>query len=234
MCTRVVNLDGEDYVRFFKKGKFQRQVRLVELSQYELRKYNIGPRHPLPVIREVEDGYEEWQTPWGFLGNARPEEKPPLLLNARIETALTLRTFSKSIQQRRATVPVSAFYEFQKVGAARVPHLFHLRSKEKMLLAALYETGEDGSPSGFVVLTTAPNSLMAPIHDRMPVLLNEGNLERWIEPGPMTENRLAEFATPAPVEVLECFRVNTIVNNVRNESPACIEPYIEPTEFFLS
>lgn len=233
MCTRVVNLDGEDYVQFFKKGKLVRQVRLVSLSQYAPRKYNLGPRHSLPVIREVDDAYEEWPTPWGFFGNAGPGEKAPLLLNARIETALTLRTFSKAMQVRRATVPVSAFYEFQKIGAARVPFLFQLRSKRKLLLAALYEADDDGAPTGFVVMTTTPNAVMAPIHNRMPVVLSEQNLERWIEPGPMTDNRLAEFLVPRPAEEFECYRVGSVVNDVRNESPECVVPWVEDSEFRL-
>lgn len=83
-------------------------------------------------------------------------------------------------------------------------------------------------------MTTEPNSLMAPIHNRMPVILSEQSVERWIEPGAMAESRLAEFITPFPADQLECFRVNSIVNNVRNESPECVMPYHEPTDFFLS
>jgi putative SOS response-associated peptidase YedK len=113
------------------------------------------------------------------------------------------------------------FYEWP--GKGQAPYLLHRADEGLVLLGALFQRprpGEDPHPR-FTVLTTRPNALVAPIHDRMPVLIPGGALDRWLSGSP------AEAATllgPAPEDALVATRVSRHVNSVRHDDPACVAP----------
>lgn len=109
---------------------------------------------------------------WGFPGF----DKRGLIYNARSETALEKKMFSSSVMQRRCVIPAAKFYEWDK---SKNKVAFLRKDAPVMYLAGFYDFRDGGNR--FVILTTAANASMAPIHDRMPLILEAGQLEEWVE-----------------------------------------------------
>lgn len=157
-----------------------------------------------------------------------PTGKPLLLANARGETLLARGAFKDAAQRRRCLVPADGFYEWEKQGKVRLPHYFQLRAGEPFFLAGLWRPETPIAPPAFVVVTTTPNALLAPIHDRMPVILDEDRADAWLGDEPLPPDRLAELCTPFPAAKMRSHRVSPQMNSPRCEGPACIAPFTPP------
>jgi len=190
-------------------------------------RYNIAPTQPLPVV-VFRDGQRQLEHHrWGFVPRWVPDPRRGRpLINARSETAATKRTFKSAFAHRRLLVPASGFYEWERSGKARLPWYFTREDGRPLALAGLWETWEDADGevlTNATILTTAANQLMAPIHDRMPVILPESAWEQWLDPDGDTA-ALQTLLAPWAGGGLRRFRVGTHVNNARNDDPTCIEP----------
>ena len=129
--------------------------------------------------------------------------------------------------RRRCLVLADGFYEWRKDGKEKIPTNIFLKSREAFAFAGLWETWK--SPEGETVksctiVTTKPNDFVAPIHNRMPVILSEETEALWLDP--MTENpsTLEPILTPYPAELMESYEVSSYVNATRNEGRECIHP----------
>ena len=148
------------------------------------------------------------------------------MTNARSETVAEKPAFREALRQRRCLVPMSGFYEWQKDGRLRLPWHFRRPGGGLLAAAAIWERwrGEDGAElRSLALLTTAANALMAPVHHRMPVLLDEPGRALWMDPGAST-GQLEPLYAPAPEPWLERWRVSRAVNRSSFEGPACVEP----------
>jgi putative SOS response-associated peptidase YedK len=140
--------------------------------------------------------------------------------------------FRQAAAARRCLVPANGFYEWQARGRERLPFLFTLRGGEPFAFAGLWEPAGTAGPEAFCILTTVPNDLMAPIHDRMPVLLGGGALGRWLGDAPLGGAEMAGLTRPLDSARMECRRVSRFVSNSRHEGPECLGPAEEePPEF---
>jgi putative SOS response-associated peptidase YedK len=105
-----------------------------------------------------------------------------------------------------------------------------------LLLGGLWEQwrprGDESAPPlrTCTILTTDANDLVAHVHDRMPVLIAEQDLDEWLSPEPLSPEELGRMIRPAPIEVLEAFRVSTLVNDAREEGPELVEPVADETD----
>ena len=188
-------------------------------------RYNIAPSQPVLVVRPTAGGLgrETASLGWGF--EASGEGPPRLLINARAETAHRLPSFRDSFRARRCLVPASGFYEWQRTAKPRQPYYIHRRDGRPFALAGLWRPAPPGGESGAcLILTTEPNELVAPLHDRMPVILTPADLALWLAAdglGPATLRRL--FA-PFSAAAMAAHPVSTTVNDVRNDSAHCLAP----------
>jgi putative SOS response-associated peptidase YedK len=141
------------------------------------------------------------------------------LINVRAETARFSRP--QALVDGRCVVPTDGFYEWKRSSEGTLPNWYHRADGRLLLLAGLWETGR------FTVLTTAPNTLVAEVHDRMPAILSPDDAEAWLL-GP--SQRLLR---PAPDGVLSARPVGSRVNSVRNDDPACLDPPAAPVQLSL-
>jgi putative SOS response-associated peptidase YedK len=189
--------------------------------------FNIAPRMFAPVIRVNSEGRAVGELMrWGLVphwvtGKAKAEP-----INARCETAATSAMFRQALERRRCLILADGFYEWQGVEKPKRPHFIHMRDDRPFAFAGMWERwrpGPDEAPlDTFTVVTTAPNDVMRPIHDRMPVILEPGDYEKWIDVKSAVRD-VAPLLRPYAAEPMEAYPVGTRVNTPRNDAPDLVE-----------
>jgi putative SOS response-associated peptidase YedK len=199
-------------------------------------RFNVAPTDRHIILRprgEASPGADEPRNPpvlaparWGF--PRAPGNKGALHINARAETAPFRAAFREAFVQRRCAVPADGFFEWLKPGgtgagqsAVRQPVWFHRPDGHLLLFAGLYEDvpGPEGKlERRFVVLTTAANALVAPVHDRMPAILSREEAALWLD------KPAQSLLRPAPADLLVATLVSKRVNSVKNDDPGCLVP----------
>lgn len=185
-------------------------------------RYNAAPTQLMPVV--VEDGYRVAEMMrWGYeprwlkeKGGGRP------LINARAEKLASAPTFREALLHRRAIVPATHFFEWAGTGRDKVPYVFRLKDGELFGLAGLWF--DEGGERRFVVITTEPNELTMPIHNRMPAILRRENENLWLDPDWAEPERLMALLPPYPTGEMEAYPVSGRVNSPRNDSVDLLEP----------
>ncbi len=138
------------------------------------------------------------------------------MINARAETVRTKPAFRSAFASRRCLIPADGFYEWQRSRTPRQPHYIRKRDGKPMAFAGLWEIWRGGEEplESCAIITTGPNTLMAPLHDRMPVILAPGAFEGWLVGSP---EQAAGLLKPYAGEDLEVYPVSRRVNNPRND-----------------
>lgn len=195
-------------------------------------RYNIAPTQPVGIVRRAPDGGREWSLVlWGLIPSWA---KDPLIgarmINARSETAAEKPSFRAAMRRRRCLVPANGFYEWMRAGKLKQPYFIHIKDGGVMAMAGLWEswTGPDGSRiDSCTILTTEANELIAPLHDRMPVILAPEDFDDWLGEGADASvqdlDRLRHLMRPYPAEQMATYAVSRHVNNPRHEGAECIE-----------
>jgi putative SOS response-associated peptidase YedK len=182
-------------------------------------RYNIAPSQPVLVVRQLARRRKAQPLRWGL-------EATPLIINARSESAATRTEFRESFRQRRCLVPASGFYEWKRTRGLSSP--FHVRRRDRRVfaLAGLWTPGPpaDAEAGACVILTTEPNALVAPIHDRMPVIVPPEAYGLWLEAAPERLRELGALLHAAPDGDLEAVPVADHVNATTNDGPECLAP----------
>jgi putative SOS response-associated peptidase YedK len=202
--------------------------------------YNVAPQTTQPVIRlDSETGGRELSMMrWGFIPFWAKDTKIAYsTINARAETITTSAVFREAIKRRRCLVPADAFYEWQKIDAkTKQPYAIALKDQESFAFAGLWETWQDRTPGkatgqpllSFTIITTDPNELMEPFHDRMPVILDPDNYSRWLTPADKENPQLPlDLLRPYPADKMRSWKVSSRVGNVRNNDPDLLAPLEE-------
>jgi len=148
------------------------------------------------------------------------------MANARAETVAEKPSFRDAFRRGRCIIPADAFYEWQtRSGGPKQPFCFRAADGAVLALAGLREhwEGPDGALDTCTIITTAANALMAPIHDRMPVLLAPADYQAYLDPATSPEV-LHALLRPAAAAFLVAFAVGPRVGNARNEGPELMEP----------
>lgn len=197
-------------------------------SKGEIADGKKGPRRALGTFR------------WGLVPSwAKDPSVGSRMINARCEGISSKPAFRAAVARRRCIIPADAFYEWQrregrdgkKVG--KLPHAIRRRDGRPMAFAGLWEFWRDDddleAPAlrSCAIVTTGANELMAPIHDRMPVVLAADNWAAWLDPG-TDPGAVERLMVPAPSEWFEAYAVSTLVNKVGNDGPQLIEPLPPP------
>ena len=209
-------------------------------------RFNVAPQAEVLGVREVErheDGALERRLGsyrWGLVPSwAKDPRIGARAFNARADTLVERPMFRTAVAKRRLIIPADGFYEWQRLGgsgrkAVRQPWCFRRADGHLMGFAGLYELwrprdASTGEPEGdwlrtCTIITTDANKLMAPIHDRMPVVLGPEQYEQWLEPGPIEPGLLTELLAPAPEDFLVGYEVSREVSDARSEGPQLVEP----------
>jgi putative SOS response-associated peptidase YedK len=188
--------------------------------------FNIAPTHNVAVV--VDDGERRLVSMrWGLVPSfASDLSIGSRLINARAETLINKSAFKHAFRHRRCLVLADGFYEWLKQGAAKTPMLFHLSPERSFGFAGLYETWKPASGEALstcTIITTEANDLVRPVHDRMPVILPTDVEDFWLDSGVEDPRRLLDLLQPYPANEMAVYEVSTLVNSVKNDSPACIE-----------
>lgn len=203
--------------------------------------YNVAPTDKVYAVR-ARDGHRAVEVlRWGLVPFwAKDVKIASKMINARSETVAEKPAFRRAFQAKRCLLPATGFYEWKTLEAVpgskprKQPYFIRRADGEPLVMAGLwerwYQKASDGSDLPGVepletctVLTTAANSTMRPIHDRMPVFIPASDWDAWLDPGSDT-TMLRRLLVPAPDELLSLHPVTTAVNNVRNRGPELLEP----------
>ncbi len=192
--------------------------------------YNIAPQSTQPVVRVNHDtGQREIALMrWGLIpywskhGPGSGGKAGHSNINAKGETIATSALYREAFRRRRCLVPASGFYEWKKLDAElRQPYAIRLKDASLCAFAGIWESWKDKATretvETFSIITTQPNELTAPIHDRMPVILARRDYQRWLAPFDP-----ARPPVDLPAEEIIAWKVNAAVGNVRNDSPDLI------------
>ena len=195
--------------------------------------FNVAPTHDVAVI--VSDGARQLiSMRWGLVpGWATDPKIGSSLINARAETLTRKTAFRDAFQRRRCLVIADGFYEWKNVGGVKTPLLIQLKSERSFGFAGLYETWTPplGQPlTTCTIITTEPNELVRPIHNRMPVILLKEAEDLWLDSSLVDHHRLLDLLQPYPADEMNAYAVSSLVNSVKNDSPECIEPVSAATE----
>jgi putative SOS response-associated peptidase YedK len=195
-------------------------------------RYNIAPTTEAAVVVAREDRRAVVRYRWGLVPSwATDPGAASRAFNARAETLVTSPMFRDAFRKRRCLVPVDGFFEWRQEGSRRRPLRIHDPADRPLALAGLW-TGRQDPETGlwlrtFTIVTTRPNSFMAAIHDRMPVVVPPDAWATWLDPLPRDPGELRALLEPREDIELEAYPVPLLVNSVRNDGPALIER-VEP------
>jgi len=192
-------------------------------------RYNIAPTQPVVAIRQVDSSGERELTHfrWGLIPSWSKDSKiGSRLINARSETVTDKPSFRAAFKRRRCLIPANGFYEWQRTGDKKQPIYIHSENDDPFALAGLWEIWQsaDGDMlESCTILTTEPNELMRPIHNRMPVIIEAPDYDLWLDPGPDPQIAL-HLLRPYPAHKMAAYPVSTLVNSPKNDAPQCIVP----------
>ncbi|AWW31837.1 hypothetical protein DN752_17810 [Echinicola strongylocentroti] len=190
-------------------------------------KSNIAPSQLVPITT-LENPDEIDCYHFGLVPHwAKDKNIGYKMINARSETVTEKASFKPLFNKgKRCLVYADGFYEWKREGKDKIPFRFFVPDREIFTFAGLWsrwKTPEGEDYNSFTIITTTPNELTAPIHDRMPVILTEEDAKVWMDPD-QNPNDLEELLSPYPADAMDSYEVSTDINNTRNESPDLMEP----------
>ena len=192
-------------------------------EEFDSPRYNIRPSQPIPVILNSDPSQIVFAS-WG-IHPSYDRSRKLFFINAR-DDSLERPTWKKMFQERRCLIPADGFYEWQKSdNKTKVPFRFELKSKELFAFAGLWHEEEYNNQTipHCVIITTEPNRVVKDVHDRMPAILSRDQEISWLDPD-QSEESLKALLHPLAAKELTSFKVSTLVNSAKNDSPEIVVP----------
>ncbi len=203
------------------------EFRVQEIFMDLLPSYNVAPTQKVPVV--LDDGvYKLISCRWGLVPPwAKDMSFASRMINARAETVAEKPSFKKPFRNSRCLVVADGFFEWRKSGDRKIPVYITMKDEKPFGFAGL--TSNWNSPEGedictCSIITTEPNSLLKAIHDRMPVIIDPGDRDGWLDPDLKDNEALLPMLKPFDPELMTAWEVSTEVNSPRNNSPDNIMP----------
>jgi putative SOS response-associated peptidase YedK len=204
-------------------GRFtlRRPLRLKDrIDQFQLEqlipRFNIAPTQPVLTIRKLDQTTSASMVVLGLIPSWSSEPKGSI--NARSETLEEKPSFSESFQRRRCLIPADGFYEWRRAGRSRQAYYFQMQDEEPFAFAGIWDrwiprgADKDQSVTSFAIITTIANSLLAGVHDRMPVILPREDYELWLDPLAQP-SELKKILLPFPADAMKSHPVSSQVNS---------------------
>jgi len=196
-------------------------------------RYNISPSQPVAAVRAAPAGVgrELALLRWGLIPSwSKDPAIGNRLINARAETAREKPSFRNAFRRHRCLIPTNGFYEWQRQERGKQPYFVRMRDGRPFAFAGLWdrwESADEGAIETCTILTTAPNAVLAPIHDRMPVILPPAEYARWLDPGLLDTDSLGPLLVPFPAEDMLALPVSPRVNAPTVDDEKCMAPLPE-------
>ena len=193
-------------------------------------RYNIAPSQPVAAVRATTaaTGREIAFLRWGLIPSwSKDPAIGNRLINARAETAGEKPSFRNAFRRHRCLIPANGFYEWQRQERGKQPYFIRMRDGRIFAFAGLWdrwESPDEGVIETCAILTTAANTVLAPIHDRMPVILPRTEYARWLDPALKDADSLSPLLVPFPPEEMLAVPVSTRVNAPSIDDEKCITP----------
>ncbi len=189
-------------------------------------RYNIAPTQPVAAVLGGPRRLEMLR--WGLVP---PWADDPAIgsrmINARAETLRDKPSFRAPLRHRRCLVLADGFFEWSHQGRSRIPHHIRLDDAAPMAFAGLWERWQRPGRAPITsctIITTAANEVVAPIHDRMPVILDARGCDRWLADDEPGAAQLAALLVPRPARGMVAVQVSSRVNSVAHDDPGCTDP----------
>jgi putative SOS response-associated peptidase YedK len=193
-------------------------------------RYNVAPTQPVAVIRQnpKEPVRELSLMRWGLTPSwAKDSSGATRMINARSETAASKPAFSEALKSRRCLIPADGFYEWMRTGKMKQPYCFEVDDGELFAFAGLWDRWKDASGDWVKtcsILTTTPNAVTSPVHDRMPVILDPDCYDLWLDPGMRNVGEVSDLLKPFDPRLMRSYPVSTRINHVANDDEECSRP----------
>ena len=192
-------------------------------------RYNIAPTQQVGIVRADREGGRKWASAhWGLIPSwAKDAGIGARMINARGETITEKPAFRSAAKRRRCLIPADLFYEWKREETGKQPFAIRLTDGRPFAMAGLWERwpGAGAEPvESCTIITTAANGTVAPLHDRMPVILPPTAFAEWLSGTELPQERLAALLVPYPESEMETFPVCKRVNSPANDDPECLRP----------
>jgi putative SOS response-associated peptidase YedK len=189
-------------------------------------KFNIAPTTDVAVVRADDGGRVLSEMRWGLVPFwADDLSIGARMINARGETVAEKPSFRAAYRQRRCLVLADGYYEWIKVAGGKQPYYFHMPEHQPFAFAGLWESWDKGGLGPLetcTIITTQANEQTRPFHDRMPVILDPVDYDRWMLTDATKATDLVDLLAPLPAGRLAIDPVSKLVNNARNDDENCI------------
>jgi putative SOS response-associated peptidase YedK len=207
--------------------KLMRRFHLDEIPFDLQPRYNIAPGQPIPAILADGGRRRIGQLRWGLVPAWAQDEKIGYkMINARAETLTEKLAFRNLIARKRCIIPADGFYEWKQTGRGKQPMRITMKNGDPFAFAGLFDswTAPDGRKvSTCTIITTAPNELVANIHDRMPVILRPEDEDLWLDRERFDPELLRSLLVPYDAGQMRAYPVPALVGSPKNDVPECIE-----------
>jgi putative SOS response-associated peptidase YedK len=221
MCGRfTLTADPDDLQKAFPDLSFPAQ---------SAARYNVAPSQPILAVANDGRNMADFFV-WGLIPSwAKDPSIGNRMINARAETLAEKPAFRGSYKYKRCLILADGFYEWKAEPGrkTKTPYFIRLVSGQPFAFAGLWDSWDspDGSQiKSATIVTTEPNSLMASLHNRMPVILAPSGYTQWLDPSPRRAEDLQPLLKPFPAEQMTAFPVSTLVNTPANDRPELIQP----------
>lgn len=221
VCGRFANPASADDL-----ASWSDAIANLTMARWAGKRWNAAPTQQLPIIRHEVDGLRHLDlAAWGW----RPSwMKTGVAVNARGEEAAEKPTWATAMRSRRCLVPATAFYEWRQDDGQ--PFAFQRPDRQPFAIGGLWEPGP--SEDAFLLLTTVANAVVAPVHDRMALIVPRELWDAWLDPTtPLPTVR--SLVAPAPVDELMAVPIGRGVSSVRNDGPHLLKPVAETKQLTL-
>jgi putative SOS response-associated peptidase YedK len=209
----------------------------VNPGQLELEPhYNVAPGQVVPVVRfDAKQGARALElVHWGLVPYFAKDRKVAWKhINARAETVDTSPSFRSGFARRRCLVVASGFFEWKKLGKSKYPYAFARPDERPLALAGVLDNWKDPETGDWLrscaIITTRANSLLAQVHDRMPVIIEPEDYARWLGEEPTEPAELKALLVPSPDGSLTMWPVSPRMNKADVDEPSVLEPVPDPS-----
>jgi putative SOS response-associated peptidase YedK len=195
MCGRFVLISNV--------GQIAEEFNLTDITSSSIYSGDIHPGQKAACVISEDKKNRLLILPWGFSPPwSKQATKSGLLINARAETLAEKPTFKEAFQKKRCLIPADGFYEWSK---EKKQFYFYLQNRKPFGLAGIYEPGLSltGKEASFVIITTSPNKLIAPVHNRMPVIIPHDKQSLWLDNATFEKTELQSLMAPYPAQEME-------------------------------
>ncbi|MCY4652406.1 MAG: SOS response-associated peptidase [Dehalococcoidia bacterium] len=230
MCGRFTLIAWDEVEQRFLPAGSGMEIIRERFAETGPERYNIAPAQDVITITGDGEANAAQFMRWGLVPSwAKDVSIGSRMINARAETLAERPSFRVAFRRRRCLVVADSFYEWKRDGRKRTPMRISLESGELFGFAGLWESwkGPEGRRiQSCTIVTTEANEFLAPIHNRMPVILSRDAEPMWLDPDVQDTDALSELLASYPSDLMNAYEVSSVVNSAANDVPECIAPVV--------